>query len=759
MKQFHNFNKIKIGFLSFILNHQKIALSIGIVFSLLFALGLPQLKSDFSFKVWYSKENTLLKSFTQFEKEFGNDDQIMVALEFPSSSLSPSNIKVVHDLTEALWEVQDVARVDSLSNYDIIKSDQDNIEILPLYEEDVEYNQLSVEKSVSNDPVLEGYLLSKDKKVALIYAKLRPFFEEAPDYRQTVIGTEKLIKELVPENVKVHITGAAKLADDFRASSENDFIYVTAVIHIIFIVLLAFIFKSITAIVYSLLIIWMSIAASLGLNALLGFNINVISSIMPIILITVGLADAIHIMSSFVFGLKNGEHTRESLRYSLSKNFYPTLFTSVSTSIGFLSFYSASLEPIRFMGIITGAGVMLIWFLSYLFSPLLLWSAKSKLTKFSVKEDKENKNTVGSSLVPFINNNYKLINILAIIVLGLSIFKAYDLGPNINPYEQFKEDHPMRRSIEFLSEKIKGVTPVEVVIDSGSENGLQDPLFLKKVEGFNDWLLTLPYIHKSVSLLDILKKTNSSLHQVYELPKSSKGVAEQLLLYTLSVPEGKSLTNQMNIKRSKMRLTAYWSLKESIESLEAIEKIEAKAKEFELDVNITGKLPLFLRMNPYIVETFVNSFTTAIILITAFLILCLGSVKIGLLALVPNVFPIIIGGAIFSLIGLNLDLGTVLVASVCLGIAVDDSIHLLFDFQTNKKQNIAFNENMVLIIKKTFPALFFTTLLLMVGFSSLVTADFIPNIRFGISVAAILGVALISDFIVLPSLLRQFSRD
>lgn len=752
------FNKYKIEFLSFILNHRFSAVLIGVCFSVLLAIGLPQLKSDFSFKVWYSKDNVLLKSFTQFEKEFGNDDQVMIALEFPNSVLKKENIEVIHKLTEGLWQVKDVARVDSLTNYDIIKGDEDNIEILPLYEEDEAYSEQWSTKAVDEDPVLVNYLISKDKRVALLYAKLRPFFEEAPEYSETVIQTNELVKEVIPNDVNVYTTGAAKLADDFRLSSQNDFIYVTAVIHLIFIVLLFLIFKSIAAIVYSLLIIWFSIAASLGFNALMGFNINVISSIMPIILITVGLADAIHILSSYVFSRKKGESERESLRYSLSKNFYPTLFTSLSTSIGFLSFYSASLEPIKFMGITTGVGVLLIWLLTYLLSPVILWFEKTKLFNIPIRQKTKKDRFEGSWLVQLVNKNYKLINSLAVVVLVLSFFQVYKLGPNINPYEQFKKDHPMRKSIEFLSEKIKGVTPVEIVIDSGKENGLQDPDFLKKVENYNEWINSLPYVHKSTSLIDVLKKTNLSLHQRYELPKTSQSVAEQLLLYTLSVPEGKSLTNQMNIKRSKMRLTAYWSLKESIESLEAIKEIENKSKEFGLDVTITGKLPLFLRMNPYIVETFVNSFATALILITIFLMICLKSFKIGLLALIPNVFPIVIGGAVFSLLGLNLDLGTVLVASVCLGIAVDDSIHLLFDFQKNRENKLVFDENIKSITKKTFPALFFTTLLLMVGFSSLLTADFIPNIRFGISVASILGVALITDFIVLPSLLRQFSR-
>jgi uncharacterized protein len=752
------FSKFKDNFLEFILKYQKASVVLGVILSITLSLGVSKLSSDFSFKVWYSKDHPLLKSFTQFEKEFGNDDQIVMALEFPDSVLKKENIQVVHKLSDALWEVRNIVRVDSLSNYNVIKSDEENIEILPFYEEDMEYSVQSSKEILKSDKVAYNYLISEDKKVALLYAKLRPFFEETPNYRETVLEAQAKVKEIVPSHVNTYVTGAAKLADDFRVSSENDFIYVTAVIHIIFIVLLYFIFKSLTAIIFSLLIIWMSVAASLGLNGILGYNINVISSIMPIILITVGLADAVHILTSLIFKLKEESSYKESLEYALEKNFYPTLFTSLSTSIGFLSFYSASLEPIKFMGVITGVGVVLIWVLTYLFAPILIWAERFKITRFKLPVKKERTFSKSLKIVDLVNGHYKWINLIAIIILGLSFYQAYNLGPNINPYEQFKPDHPMRKSINFLSEKIKAVTPVEIVLDAKIENGIQNPAFLKKVESFKVWLEDLSYVHKTTSLLDIYKKTNLSLEGKFELPTTSQKAAEQLLMYTLSVPEGKSLTSQMNLKRSKMRLTAYWSLKESVESLEAINLIEAKAKEFDLEVIVTGKLPLFLRMNPYIVETFLNSFITALILITLFLIVCLGSIKLGLLALIPNIFPILVGGAIFDLMGMDLDLGTVLVASVCLGIAVDDSIHLLFDFQKNKRNQFDFSQNLTLITKKTYPALFFTTLLLMVGFSSLLTADFIPNIRFGISVASILGVALITDFIVLPSLLRQFAK-
>ena len=183
------------------------------------------------------------------------------------------------------------------------------------------------------------------------------------------------------------------------------------------------------------------------------------------------------------------------------------------------------------------------------------------------------------------------------------------------------------------------------------------------------------------------------------------------------------------------------------------DRIQKEADKLGLDILITGKTPLFHALTPYIVKTFNDSFISALIFITIILIIALRSFSLGLLTLIPNVFPLILGAGVFYFTGYDVDMGTVLVASVCLGIAVDDSIHFLFEFKNYKEIGFDSKSAIEKIITTTFPALFMTTILICLGFGAFIFGSYVPNVKFGVSVACILMFALLADFIILPGIL------
>ena len=297
------------------------------------------------------------------------------------------------------------------------------------------------------------------------------------------------------------------------------------------------------------------------------------------------------------------------------------------------------------------------------------------------------------------------------------------------------------------------------MIRTGKEDGIKDPEFLNKVDAFQKWIEERPYVNQAVSVVNILKSMNRSLHgddpSHYVLPKTKEAIGQELFLYTMSLPQGMDINNMMTVKNDAIRLIVLWTIFDSATYLRERDKMVAKGREFGLDVAAVGKSEIYQAMNPYVVESFLRSISLAMFLVTLLLIIVFRSVRLGLLALIPNCLPLIFGGAFFFLFQKPLDIGTVLVMSVCLGIAVDDTIHILTNYSRLLRDGASPKEALVEVVSHTSPALIATTIILVSGFGTLAFADFVPNMYFGIMTALILSSALITDLLFLPLLLDK----
>ena len=329
---------------------------------------------------------------------------------------------------------------------------------------------------------------------------------------------------------------------------------------------------------------------------------------------------------------------------------------------------------------------------------------------------------------------------------------------NSDPFSYFPEKSDLNQARLFLEDNIGGPIPMEISVYAKEAQGINEPAFMAKVEAFQAWLAQRPYITNTVSLVDILKSTNRSLHDEapdkYQLPDSRRGIAEQFLLYTMSLPQGMDINDRVTVKQDALRISSSWTLRDSKEFIIELDNVKKTAQEdFGLEVSLTGKTQLWQRMNPKVVDSFVTSITAALILMTIMMIVVFRSVGLGLLAMIPNGLPLLIGAGLLVLLGKTLDIGTVIVFSVCLGIAVDDTVHFLANYNALRRKGRSAREAIASIFTHTMPALVITTVVLVTAFGTFAFASFVPNQFFGIMVAFILSVALITDATLLPALL------
>ncbi len=762
-------------FAAYLIDHPFQSLLCGIFLAMLLIPGIMYLKTNFTYRIWFRESDPLLARFDAFERRFGNDEMTAIIVHSPSGVFDRDSVVFLQNLTEDLWQVPEIIRVDSLTNYNWTHAVGDDLIVEPLLgEEETELTPefLAERKAVAlGHEVIPGYLVSSDGTAAVIYAQLKPAIGGAPDFDKVIRETRLTFQKYAPGAIdplggeiypgpgdhKLYITGPSAVSYTFREVTQADLKIMVPVLMgtIVFFLLISF--RRISGILLPFLVIIMSISMTLGAAGWLDIHFNNLTAIVPHILIAICVADAVHILVTFFQFRGSGLDPREATHKTLIKNLQPTLLTSISTAIGFFSFASAKLVPIVYMGILAGTGTLIAWFITiFMLTPILAYTPiRVPFRQSLAKHDQPH--PLAIRYAQWLQRRRLPMITFFAIAIAFAAFIGLQNEINSNPFKYFAPSVHTRIANEFAEEKIGGMLGFEITIDSGRTDGIKDPDFLDRVTQFQNWLETLSHITKTVAVTDIIKQTNRALNgedpDAYVIPENQELIAQELFLYTMSLPQGMDLNNRMTLDNDMIRLTAMSDLHDSKKCLDEFARIEAKAAEMGLDAHITGKLPLYQNMNPYVVSAFFTSISMALILLSLLMILVFRSWRLGLLSMIPNTVPLIFGGAFMMLLGKSLDIGTVLVASTCLGIAVDDTIHFLSNYNRWRKLGSSPVIAVAHVITHTGPALLVTTMILVVGFASFVFASFVPNVNFGILTAIVLSTALITDGTLLPAIL------
>jgi predicted RND superfamily exporter protein len=693
-------NQFRKKLIDWILTRPKRVLLLFGILNLILLPGLSLVQSDFTYKAWYSDNDPKVVAFQDFEKIFGNDDSLIILVTSEKEILTKKNLTQLNKLEENLLTMNEVIRVDSFNSFQYIESRGHDLYIDNMVSEETlkDFNKNHLLKKIQKEPALKNYLINHDNRALILQAFIRPAIDSIPDHELITIEANQILREFRKRNpdLQVHLTGPVTLVHDFKKATVEDMSLLIPLLYTIFILILFLVYRSKTTIFLIFTMISASTLLMLGASGLLGLKINTLTSGAPTILMTIALADAIHIFGSFFNALKNEFSYQSSLRYSLKKNFFPTLLTSITTAFGFLSFFDSLVEPVSELGIMTGLGVLFAWLVTYFFLAPLLVLMPRFFKKFTVGSRETNfveKEIAISAFSKALTQrifHYKtpILTVTALLIV-ISLITIPKIQVNMDPIEQLKSTHPTVIANNKLVKLFGYSSTVEIQVDSGIPEGIKSPDFLARVESYMAWLEQQDYISKVIGVNNILKSLNMALNngdeKYYRIADERLKIAESLLLYTMGLPFGKDINNLVSLDNRRLHLTAQLITRDSKNALVQINEMKQKAQAFNLDASLTGKTPLFHDLTPYIVETFLKSFFLAFVIITIILIFSLRSLSLGFLALIPNLLPLAIGATCFYFTGFDVDMGTVLVASVCLGISVDDSIHFLFEFNKFKR--------------------------------------------------------------------------
>jgi len=744
-----------------ILNFPKRVLFCCLLTVLSFIPGLLKLEQNYSHRNWFNSQDPALIDQDRFEEDFGSLDSLNIMLRYKKDIFSENNLRHIRQLTTKLSLLDHAIRVDSLTNSTISYAIKDDIliESLILGNEVFSPESLSrIKRRALADPVVSTNLIFNDNKTTLINFKYKKVEGSNTFYKEVLESVENTLNANGSEGLKsFHVLGDAKVTTSFRKSATSDLKILIPTLLFLVALLLFYQFNKLLIVLISFLSIIFSIVVMLGFAGYCDISFNNLTSITPELILAIGLADAIHIITIYALQLKT-KGSPEALRYSLKKNFIPTIVTSLTTSFGFLAFINSDMDNIKMMGIIAAFGTVIAWLVTYFFlAPcILLFVSDVKTRTINLKFSSQ-------AFIEVLLKNKKKVYFFYTVCITLSLLLIPKLEINSDPLKYFRGELDFSKDIYLAQEEMKAVFPLEIIFDSGKEGGVNDKEYLEKVESFLDWIYKSDLVGYDHSVLKVIKNMNKVFHaedeKYFSIPETREEIVQLLFSYNLSVPQGRSLNDRVDFSSRKLRLTLMTKHMDSKAANSFYRKIREEALKRELAIKITGKRYLWHSLNEKVVHAFLKSLAMALLFVTLILTSFLKSVRLGLLSLIPNLIPIISGSVFLTILSRPLDIGSSIVASIVLGIAVDDTIHVISNYSYYLKEYGDKKLSLIKVFSETAPALIITTLILSLSFACFIFASFIPNQNMGMLMSLSLFFALVCDLTLLPLLLFDFTKD
>ena len=752
---------------------------------------VPQIKMDTSTEGFMHDDDPVLLTYNNFREQFGRDERIVLAIKSENifSIDFLTQLKSLHKEVETnVPYVEDVTSLYNVRNTrgdgDILITD-DLLEPFPTTKEQVsEIKKRALESHFYKDLLInqegtmttmiietDAYSHVGEQEVSVEDEFSDGFGDEAT--QNSVVKKEFLTDQENHElldaitaiankyrekGLEIYLAGSPSVNNELKAQMKSDMQKFMRITFLIILVFLFVVFKRLSAVFYPLLVILLSLITTVGTMAWAGVAFKLPTQIVPSLLLAVSVGATVHILSVFFDKFNSTGNKKEALSYTLSHSGLAIAMTSITTAIGVGAFAGSEVAPVSDLGTFASLGVMVSLVLTLTLLPALLSITKLK-PKAKSEAGKIDNLMKKLAVVPV--KHTKAVLIGSFLVVAVSLFTATQVKLSHNPLTWFQPDNINRVSTEVIDEQMNGTVTIEVVVDTGKENGWVNPEKLEKLNQFSDRLEAyedeFTHIGKVISLATIVKETNRALHENqekhYTIPKDANLVSQELLLFENSGSD--DLEDVVDSQFSKARITIKLPWTDAIKAVKVLNFVKTEAERtFPKDeVQTTGMIPLLINTFANAVHSSVRSYFIAAIAITFMMMLILGSPRLGLISMIPNLTPIIMGLFIMYLAGMPLDMFTLLIGSIAIGLAVDDTIHFMHNF----KRYYLETKDVQLAMEKTFfttgKAMVITTLVLSLGFFAYMAANMISVQNFGILTGSVIIFALLSDLLLAPALM------
>jgi hydrophobe/amphiphile efflux-3 (HAE3) family protein len=730
-----------------------------------FAYQMQGLFFDNSNDIWFVKGDRTLEIMDKFKATFGNDEFVFILFD-TKDFFQPDTIRRIGRLADDLeTHVPYVKDMTWLGNVEHIEGVKGGVEINDLIENipDTAEEMAKTKEKALNEKTWLNNLISPDGLVAGLILEMDSYPEDRLDPRNEVaLAVKNILAKSEHRALKAYVVGEPILHHDYNelANSEAGFFF--GICLLIQMGILFWVARGVRGIVVPLVIVVLSVLWTMGMIGVMGLTLNLFIILVPTLLICVGIGDSMHFISEFQDQCIHGLKRRQAVIEAVARVGLPCLITSLTTAIGFLSFLSTRIKPFREMGIYAAIGVMAAFVLTLILVPVFYSFGKDQVRSRKISDSHRVHHDFWDRILEKICRiviGYPKTVLLMFICLSIvSVIGYQSVEVETNTAKMLSRKLPIRQAYDYVDDRMGGSMSLEVMLNTGKKDGVKDPVFLKQMDTFQQFMEDHPLTTKTSSVLDILKKMRRALHEnkseYYGIPETKDGTSQYLFLYETS--GGENLDKLVSFDYDIARLTARTKTLDTKDVRRFITDVKDFAqKNFgpAVKVEVTGYAGWFKKLNDLVGEGQKQSFITALIVITLVLIVVMGSLRLGLISMVPNVFPVLITLGLMGFAGIYMDTPLMSFSAVIIGVAVDDTIHFMMRFRREFERLGNYADSLRTTLSTAGRPVTFTTITLVLGFSVLAFSNVSGIAKYGLLSSFAFLWALLADFFFMPAFL------
>lgn len=762
--------------MSFPVDFPRLALFFSLLVAAVLGAGATKLQLATDMEVFFSAGDPQLVAYDEVRNTYTRDDNLFLVLAPAKGEVFTAEfLSRVEEITERAWQLPYTMRVDSITNYQHTEAEGDDLIVLPLVEDAMSLTRQQiahVRDVATNEPLLRGKLITSDGKITAI--NLTNNFpgdsrnSGVPEVMAAARALRDEFKERYPD-MRFHITGKTAGNNAFTESALYDMSHIIPVATLVALLLIAsYLFYAsrsfLTAglgTLSTVMVIACSIAAALGTAGWLGWDISPPVANAPTIILTLAVADCMHLLVTFFLGRRHGKDRHTAMRDALRLNYQAVALTSITTVIGFLALNFSDAPPFQTLGNVVAIGIVAAWAFSVVLLPALMCLLPSR-----VEADNEGDLRFMRGLADLVIRHPRrsLVSVLVVLVvagLGLPRNQLFDIWA-----EYFDESTDIRIDSDFAREHLSGFNSLEFSIGAGEAGAIASPEYLNLLDNFVAFLEEQPEVTHISHFGLIMKRLNRNMHgddpDWYRVPENRELAAQYLLLYEFSLPFGLDMTNMINLDKSATRVVAGLRSSSTLELMGLQERVGQWLRENAPPAAFhpgASSDAMFAHIGQRNVRSMVIGSFLGLLVISIIIAIALRSVRFGLISLLLNLMPLAVGFGLWGWLIGRVGLGLSVVSGLTMGIVVDYTVHLLSKYRIAQAERQEATEDAIRYAFSTVGvALLVTTAVLGVNFGLFGFSTFALNSEMGTLTAAIIVIALFIDLFFLPPLLLWMDR-
>jgi uncharacterized protein len=718
---------------------------------------------DNDISMWIAKDDPVFQTYERFRMEFGGQRTLMIALQ-SDRLFTAEGLSFLRRVTDDIKRVEMVERVNSLATANVVRSLPDGgLEVQALLDEPLDTPGAPdrARQKALDDSLLRGDLVSSDGTVTAILVSFDE--DRIDDVRGRVIDRiHQIVDRSRPEGMQSFYNGSLEISETYNRITLANTLKLTPPILILTIGAIFLMFRSWR--ITGLLVVAILISAvwTMGLFVWMGFTYNILASMLPPLILILAVADDVHIVQHFNHELRETGSKEHAFKSSVQHLFVPLFGASGTTALGLLSLATSNVVAVRSFGIGAATGVMVDFVMSLVFVPTLLM-----LLKPEAGVAPQERYLVGpmQAVARFSIRHATPVLFATTLIMGLSAAGMTWLRVDTNHVNFFADDHPLHQSADLIDRDLSGIYNFSILFE-GNPDSMKSPDTLRRMEELRTRVQKLPFVRKVVSLAEYVKRVNRELHDgdksAEVLPESQEAVAQELFVFELSDDGRAELARIVASDYSQAHMSVRLASMSSDLVFEQINRAEQEAVAAfagsGIKITVTGSGRIFSTLDHYLVVSQLSSFATAFVTVFAVIFIVFRSWRFGLLGIIANALPVCAVLGLMGWLGISLNVATVMVASVALGVVDDDTIHFIGRFRREAAGGATTSQAIELATMHEGRASLTTAIINSLGYGIMIFSAYKPTAWFGGLLALTMVVAFLAEVFVVPAVIVSMPR-